>query len=141
MQTGQGRRHWTYAWQMLFVFEDSEVAQVQIAPGQLQLRFSAARLLAETQSGSGQGGWQKMLLICELPEPVSIDSTVAGRLESGCVMAAGQRWPRLPVPYVVQQALVLELEFASGQRWRIAGTALRLEPVAQEGAATASFQC
>ena len=50
---------------MYFEFEDSEVAQISLQGGALQIRFSAARLYEGQTTGAGNGLWQPLLLICK----------------------------------------------------------------------------
>ena len=129
---------------MQFVFEDSEVAGLQVsadAPHRLTVRFSAARVVEEAgRTGSGEGRWMRLLLICELDTQMDKGLDVSGRLEGGQVLLDGQRLRSLPLPHEIRQPLVLELDFASGAHCRVQGRALQLRPVAAQ-CATDSFQC
>lgn len=129
---------------MQFVFEDSEVARLQVsaeAPYVLTVHFSAARVAAEAgRTGSGEGQWMRLLLICELGAQMDKGLDAAGRLEGGQVLLADQRLRSLPLPHEIQQPLVLELDFASGTHCRVQGRTLQLRPVAAQ-CATDSFQC
>ncbi|MEG3001107.1 MAG: hypothetical protein RR855_11200 [Comamonas sp.] len=130
---------------MQWVLEDSEVAAWNVAPGaveRLTVRFSAARVYDASggKTGNGAGMWLPLLLICELSECLQQTQQPFGRLESGRVWLDGKRLSALPVPCVLQQPLVLELEFASGVHCRVPARALEVRPVATH-CATGSFQC
>lgn len=137
---------------MQFVFEDSEVARLELSQGGgnvLTVRFSAARVIEGAgRTGSGEGAWMQLLLICELVTQVGPGLEASGRLEGGCVRlertSSGQRLRTLPVPYEryqsLEQKLELELEFARGEYLRVPCRSLRLQPVAAQ-CATESFQC
>ena len=125
---------------MQFVFEDSEVAQLQISEEVLTVRFSAARVVEGGRTGSGEGQWMRLLLICELDALSGTGLQASGRLEGGRVRVGGQTLRSLPLSYEVQQPFVLELDFASGARLRLQGRKLQLRT--PEGAgAVESFQC
>ena len=125
---------------MQFVFEDSEVAQLQISEEVLTVRFSAARVVEGGRTGSGEGQWMRLLLICELDALSGTGLQASGRLEGGCVRVGGQTLRSLPLSYEVRQPLVLELDFASGHQVRLQGHQLQLRT--PEGAgAVESFQC
>lgn len=130
---------------MQSVFEDSEVAACSVTPGTVEVltvRFSAARVYAGdgSKTGSGEGLWLPMRLLCTLSEPMPPVQQFFGRLEGGRVLLEGQRLSALPVPCVLRQPLVLELEFASGAQLRATAHALE---VLQEAShcATGAFQC
>lgn len=130
---------------MQFVFEDSEVARLELSQGAanvLTVHFSAARVLEGAgKSGSGEGVWMRLLLICELSAQISSGLEASGRLEGGCVRVNGAQSLRsLPVPYEIRQPLVLELEFARGEHLRLPCQSLEIRPVAAQ-CATESFQC
>ena len=130
---------------MQFVFEDSEVARLELSQGTanvLTVHFSAARVLEGAgKSGSGEGVWMRLLLICELSAQITSGLEASGRLESGCVRVDGAQSLRtLPVPYETRQPLVLELEFARGEHLRVPCQSLEIRPVAAQ-CATESFQC
>ena len=130
---------------MQWVLEDSEVAAWNVAPGSVEwltVRFSAARVYEADggKTGSGEGMWLPLLLICELAERLQKAQQPLGRLEGGRVWLDGQRLSALPVPCMLQQPLVLELEFASGVHCRLPARALEVRPVATH-CATGSFQC
>ena len=134
---------------MQFVFEDSEVARLELSQGAtnvLTVHFSAARVLEGAgKSGSGEGAWMRLLLICELSAQISSGLEASGRLEGGCVRVDGAQSLRtLPVPYEIHQPrmleLVLELEFARGDHLRLRCLSLEIRPVAAQ-CATESFQC
>ena len=134
---------------MQFVFEDSEVARLELSQGTvdvLTVHFSAARVLEGAgKSGSGEGAWMRLLLICELSAQIYSGLEASGRLEGGCVRVDGAQILRsLPVPYEVRQPrmleLVLELEFARGEHLRVPCRSLEIRPVAAQ-CATESFQC
>ena len=125
---------------MQFVFEDSEVAQLQISEEVLTARFSAARVVEGGRTGSGEGQWMRLLLICELNALSDNGLQASGRLEGGRVRVGGQTLRSLPLSYEVQQPFVLELDFASGHQVRLQGHQLQLRT--PEGAgAVESFQC
>ena len=129
---------------MQFVFEDSEVARLELSRGtvdMLTVHFSAARVLEGAgNSGSGEGVWMRLLLICELSAQIYSGLEASGRLEGGCVRVGGQTLRSLPLSYEVRQPLVLELDFASGHQVRLQGHQLQLRT--PEGAgAVESFQC
>lgn len=130
---------------MQFVFEDSEVARLELSRGTvdvLTVYFSAARVLEGTgKSGSGEGVWMRLLLICELSAQIYSGLEASGRLEGGCVRVDGAQSLRtLPVPYEIRQPLLLELEFARGEHLRLPCQSLEIRPVAAQ-CATESFQC
>ena len=130
---------------MQFVFEDSEVARLELSRGTvdvLTVYFSAARVLEGTgKSGSGEGVWMRLLLICELSAQIYSGLEASGRLEGGCVRVNGAQSLRsLPVPYEIRQPLLLELEFARGEHLRLPCQSLEIRPVAAQ-CATESFQC
>ncbi|RGE44169.1 hypothetical protein DZC30_13000 [Comamonas testosteroni] len=134
---------------MQFVFEDSEVARLELSQGAahvLTVHFSAARVLEGTgKSGSGEGAWMRLLLICKLSAQINSGLEASGRLEGGCVRVDGAQSLRtLPVPYEIRQPLkselVLELEFARGEHLRLHCLSLEIRPVAAQ-CATESFQC
>ena len=134
---------------MQFVFEDSEVARLELSQGAanvLTVHFSAARVLEGAgKSGSGEGAWMRLLLICELSAQINSGLEASGRLEGGCVRVDGTQSLRsLPVPYEICQPrmleLMLELEFARGEHLRVPCQSLQVRPVAAQ-CATESFQC
>ena len=130
---------------MQFVFEDSEVARLELSQGAanvLTVHFSAARVLEGAgKSGSGEGVWMRLLLICELSAQINYGLEASGRLEGGCVRVDGAQSLRsLPVPYEIRQPLLLELEFARGEHLRLPCQSLEIRPVAAQ-CATESFQC
>ncbi len=130
---------------MQWVFEDSEVAACSVSPGTaavLTVRFSAARVYAqeERKTGSGEGMWLPMRLVCTLAGPMPPVQALFGKLEGGRVLLEGQRLLALPVPCVLRQPLVLELECASGAQLRVAAHALEVLPEAPH-CATGAFQC
>lgn len=129
---------------MMLEFEDSEVAQIQRQGEDLQIRFSAARLVEGGKHGAGEGLWQPMLLICE---HVVIDGaglevvlTSIGRLRYGQLEIQGQRLRSLPSAFESEAAYALELDFANGSRCLLQGRGLRLQPTGQQ-CSVPSFQC
>ena len=125
---------------MQFVFEDSEVAQLQLREKVLTVHFSAARVVEGARTGSGEGHWMRLLLICELDALSDTGLHASGRLEGGRVQVGGQTLRSLPLSYEVQQPFVLELDFASGARLRLQGRKLQLRTPEGSGAVE-SFQC
>lgn len=125
---------------MKFEFADSEVAQCTATAQRLELRFSAARVYEDAKTGSGEGVWMPMLLICELYAPSGVELQGIGRLGEGCVRIHGQRLRLLPLPYALNEAHQLELEFANGSRCVAQGQSLQIQPLNPQ-CAVGSFQC
>ena len=125
---------------MKFEFADSEVAQCTTTAQRLELRFSAARVYEDAKTGSGEGVWMPMLLICELSAPLGIELQGIGRLNEGSVRINGQRLRLLPLPFVLNEAHQLELEFANGSRCVAQGQSLQIQSLNPQ-CAVGSFQC
>ncbi|GGH59376.1 hypothetical protein GCM10010975_20960 [Comamonas phosphati] len=129
---------------MMFEFADSEVAELEQAPQQVRVRFAAGRVFEGDfeggKTGSGRGQWRPLLLICERPVQVEMESGCFGRLAAGTVMLDGQRSAALPVPLHSPATFLLELEFASGARCRVQGRGLELRALASQ-CSVDSYQC
>ena len=125
---------------MKFEFADSEVAQCTTTAQRLELRFSAARVYEDAKTGSGEGVWMSMLLICEISAPLGVELQGIGRLSEGCVRINGQRLRMLPLPFELNELHLLELEFANGSRCVAQGQSLQIQSL-NPLCAVGSFQC
>lgn len=133
---------------MIFELEDSEVAQVSLEGGGLQVRFAAARLYEAERTGAGEGLWQPLLLICnrlaqadkgreaDLTEILS----AVGRVQHAQLQIAGQRLRSLPLPFDSDADFALELEFAGGLLCRLKGQGLEVRDFPSQ-CAVGSYQC
>ena len=125
---------------MKFEFADSEVAQCTTTAQRLELRFSAARVYEDAKTGSGEGVWMSMLLICEISAPLGVELQGIGRLNEGSVRINGQRLRLLPLPFELNELHLLELEFANGSRCVAQGQSLQIQSLNPQ-CAVGSFQC
>lgn len=125
---------------MYFDFSDSEVAHCSWQDGQLQLRFSAARLL-DASDEKAEPVWAPVLLTAQHVEPWESLDTVAcmGRLRHGWVLHASQRIQKLPMPCELQGVVTMELEFAQGGVVHVRCDGLSLHPL--QGKSVQAYQC
>ena len=125
---------------MYFDFSDSEVAHCSWHDGQLQLRFSAARLL-DASDDKAEPVWAPVLLTAQHVEPWESLDTVAcmGRLRHGWVLHASQRILKLPMPCELQGVVTMELEFAQGGVVHVRCDGLSLHPL--QGNSVEAYQC
>lgn len=133
---------------MYFEFEDSEVAQISLQQGALQIRFSAARLYEGQTSGAGNGLWQPLLLICKqsvssnhwLAQDLTDISSAMGRVQWAQLQIDGVRVCGLPMPFDTDASFALGLEFAGGLGFEIKGRGMALQAMPGQ-CSVGSYQC
>lgn len=133
---------------MYFEFEDSEVAQISLQGGALQIRFSAARLYEGQTTGAGNGLWQPLLLICKqaasdnqwlAPDLTQILSAM-GRVQWAQLQMDGARVRGLPMPFETDARFALALEFAGGLAFELKGRGMALQAMPDQ-CSVGSYQC
>ena len=133
---------------MYFEFEDSEVGQISLQDGALQIRFSAARLYDGQSTGAGNGLWQALLLICKQPasenqwlEPdLTQILSAMGRVQWAQLQIDGARVGGLPMPFDTDASFALALEFAGGLGFELKGRGMALQAVPDQ-CSVSSYQC
>lgn len=128
---------------MHFEFADSEVAQCSWQEDQLQLRFSAARLVdAPDGMRMGEVLWAPLVLTAQQVDTNAdfVEGCACmGRLRHGFVLHASQRIQKLPVPCELQGIVTMELEFAQGTVVHIRCHGLHIHPL--QSVAVNAYQC
>lgn len=114
-----------------FLLADSELAWVRQDGTTLILRFSAAQ--AERREASpterpaiGYALGVLMQLRDATPPPAGIE-TLFGRVESGVIRSAADRWTGCPLPFASPAPLQLELVLARHGPWQVAASAFSVD--------------
>jgi hypothetical protein len=126
---------------MVFVFDESEVAGLECAAEALSLRFSAASVRHDATDGF------LMPLVMTLHGATLHEGSTGdgiGALASGVLRSQvdgrDQAWKGSTLPWACAQALELELVFRNGTRWLIKAQSMACSPGPQSRFVT-SYAC